>query len=206
MTPANVDKLAMMSWSREHVGCNLREEISVKVGVHQGSSLSPLLFITVQKPSPKSFILNHWRNCSWVRPLCRRPGHHLWITGGTATEAGPLKFSMEGKGLRVSMLHGRETMGEDRGGGYPWGSTPLIIPAQFFPFYSGSPFYLYFFRNSPPKIKIFPQAHLTPAPCPFFIKSPPNPQPLTPVLHVLPYETCAPPADWWYVHVKCSDS
>ena len=33
--------------SRLCVGCNMREEFSVKVGVHQGSCLSPLLFIMV---------------------------------------------------------------------------------------------------------------------------------------------------------------
>ena len=103
---------------------------------------------------------------------------------------------MEGKGLRVSMLHGREVMGEGRGGGYPWGSTPLSL--HIFSILLPLPFFLYFFfRYSPPKIKIFPQAHLTPAhfssKAPLPPPPPPNPQAL--ILHVFPYETCASPAD-----------
>ena len=42
--------------SRGHIGCNLSEEFSVKVGIHQGSYLSSLLFITVLESSPKSFV------------------------------------------------------------------------------------------------------------------------------------------------------
>ena len=34
--------------SRALVGCNLSEEFSVKVGVHQGSCLSPLLFMVLE--------------------------------------------------------------------------------------------------------------------------------------------------------------
>ena len=41
-----------------HVGCNLIEEFSVKVIVHKGSYLSPILFITVLKAFCKSFILD----------------------------------------------------------------------------------------------------------------------------------------------------
>ena len=47
--------------SRVRAGCNLSEEISLKVGVHQGSCLSPLLFITVQNSSLKEF----HTTCSW---------------------------------------------------------------------------------------------------------------------------------------------
>ena len=66
--------------SRVRVGCNLSKEFSVTVGVHQGSCLSPLLFITVLEALSQEFCtrcscvqmtwlssLNRWRNCkiSW---------------------------------------------------------------------------------------------------------------------------------------------
>ena len=35
------------AWSRVHVGEGYSEEFEVKVGVHQGSVLNPLLFIIV---------------------------------------------------------------------------------------------------------------------------------------------------------------
>ena len=41
--------------SRVHVGCNLSEQFSVKVGVHQGSFLSPLLFIMVLEALSQEF-------------------------------------------------------------------------------------------------------------------------------------------------------
>ena len=41
--------------SRMHVGCNLSEEFSVKVGFHQGSCLSSLLFIMVLEALSQEF-------------------------------------------------------------------------------------------------------------------------------------------------------
>ena len=37
------------------VGCKLSEEFSVKVGVHQGSCLNPMLFITVLEAFSQEF-------------------------------------------------------------------------------------------------------------------------------------------------------
>ena len=45
--------------SRVHVGCNLSEESSVKVGVHQGSWLSPLLFIMVLEAFSQEFCIGY---------------------------------------------------------------------------------------------------------------------------------------------------
>ena len=48
--------------SRMHVSCNLSEKFSVKVGIHQGSCLSPLLFITVPEALSQEFRIG----CPWV--------------------------------------------------------------------------------------------------------------------------------------------
>ena len=49
--------------SRACVGCNLSEEFSVKVGVHQGSCLSSLLFITVLEALYQELrTVCHWEN------------------------------------------------------------------------------------------------------------------------------------------------
>ena len=48
--------------SRMHVGCDLSEESSVKVGVHQGSCLSPLLFIIVLEALSQAFRTG----CPWT--------------------------------------------------------------------------------------------------------------------------------------------
>ena len=173
-----------MSWSRVQVGCNLREEISVKVGVHQCSCWAPCYSSQYRSPLPRV---------------------SYWITGGTAIETDPLKFSMEGKGLRVSMLHGRETIGEDRGGGYPWGSTPLSLH-NFFHFALAPFFPSNFSGTLRQKLRFFPKPIWPQPPAHFSSKAPPtNPQ--APVLHVLPYKTCAPTRWlWWHVHVECCDS
>ena len=47
--------------SRVSVGCNLSEEFIVKVSVHKGSSLIPLLFITVLKAFSQEFCIG----CPW---------------------------------------------------------------------------------------------------------------------------------------------
>ena len=46
--------------------------------------------------------LSIWKRMSMGKPLCRCPGHHDWIAGGIAREAGPLE-DQHGKGLRVNM-------------------------------------------------------------------------------------------------------
>ena len=43
------------AWSRVHVGEGYSEEFEVKVGVHQGSVLSPLLFIIVLEALSREF-------------------------------------------------------------------------------------------------------------------------------------------------------
>ena len=43
------------AWSRVHVGKGYSEEFEVKVGVHQGSVLSPLLFIIVLEALSREF-------------------------------------------------------------------------------------------------------------------------------------------------------
>ena len=46
---------SMYENAREPVDCNLGEEVGVKVGIHQGSCLSPLLFITVLEAPLQEF-------------------------------------------------------------------------------------------------------------------------------------------------------
>ena len=58
---------------RVRVGCNLSEEFNVKVGVHQDSCLSLLLFIT----NLEEFLTG----CSVGKLMYRLPGHHYCITG-----------------------------------------------------------------------------------------------------------------------------
>ena len=67
-----------------HVGCDLSGEFSMKVD----SCLSPLLLIMVLKTLSQEF---HLYRTSLGKPVCRWPGHHLWITGGNAREANPLE-------------------------------------------------------------------------------------------------------------------
>ena len=61
--------------SRVRVGEGYSEEFEVKVGVHQGSVLSPLL----------------------LGPLCWRPCYHSWITGGMCQKALDMERSNGGE-------------------------------------------------------------------------------------------------------------
>ena len=73
---------------------------------------------------------------------------------------------------------------------YSQGSTPY--PAQIFPPYPCPLFSRFFFSGTHAQNSDFlppPHAHLTPAPCPFFVKSPPAPDPITPG----PRPPCPPP-------------
>ena len=68
------------------------------------------------------------------------------------------------------------------GSGPPTPGVQPHYPAQFFPPYS-PPLLSYFFSGTPVQNSDFlplSPAHLTPAPCPFFIKRSPTPAPLTP--------------------------
>ena len=85
--------------SRVCVGCNLSEEFSVKEGIHQGSCLSPLLFITVLEALSQEL-------------LTRCPGENLYANDlvsitesrGITTEADPLEDQHGRKG--TSGQHG----------------------------------------------------------------------------------------------------
>ena len=63
--------------------CNLSKEFSVKGGVHRGSCLKPLLFITVLEALSQKFRTG--------KPVYRWPGHHLWIAGGTSNRKWSLR-------------------------------------------------------------------------------------------------------------------
>ena len=78
--------------SRVRVGEGYSEEFEVKVGVHQGSVLSPLLFIIVLEA------------LSWVPlwgpmggPLCWWPCYHSRITGGMCQKALDMERSNGGE-------------------------------------------------------------------------------------------------------------
>ena len=85
--------------SRVRVGCNLSEEFSVKVGVHQGSCLSPLLFITVLEALSQEFRTG----CPWENLYA----DDLVIISESLEELQQKLFlwktNMEEKGLRVNM-------------------------------------------------------------------------------------------------------
>ena len=84
--------------SRVGVGCNLNEEFSVKVDIHQGSWLSPLLFITVLEALSQEFCTGcPWENL-YINDL-------VVITESLEELQKKLilrKTNMEGKGLRVN--------------------------------------------------------------------------------------------------------
>ena len=83
--------------SRVGVGCNLSEVLSVELGVHQGSCLSPLLFITLLEGLSHEFRTR----CPWEN-LCA--DDLIIITLGELQEKLILwKTNMEGKGLRVNI-------------------------------------------------------------------------------------------------------
>ena len=88
----------MKTPSRVHVRSNLSEESSVKVGVHQGSCLSPLLFITVLEALSQEFRTG----CPWENVYAEM----AIVTELLAEVQQKLilwKTSMEGEGLRVNM-------------------------------------------------------------------------------------------------------
>ena len=66
--------------SRVRVGDGYSEEFGVGVGVHQGSVLSPLLFIIVLRGS----IQGVPHRLSVGAAVCRRPDDQCWVHGGTA--------------------------------------------------------------------------------------------------------------------------
>ena len=89
------------AWSRVHVGCNLSEEFSVKVGIHQGSCLNPLLFNNEHgSRSPHQKVSDRM---SLGIPVCGWPGDHVWIAGGMQEKLILRQASMEGKGLQLNM-------------------------------------------------------------------------------------------------------
>ena len=68
--------------SSVRVGEGYSEEFEVKVGVHQGSVLSPLLFIIVLEALSR---IPLWGPLGG--PLCRWPCYHHWIAWGMCQEA-----------------------------------------------------------------------------------------------------------------------
>ena len=74
--------------SRVRVGEGYSEEFEVKVGVHQGSVLSPLLFIIVLEALSRVPL---WGPLGG--PLCGWPCYHRWITWGMCQEALDLERS-----------------------------------------------------------------------------------------------------------------
>ena len=86
------------AWSRVHVGKGCSEEFEVKVGVHQGSLLSPLLFIIVLEALSREF-------CSGV-PWKNLYADDLVIIAELLEECVrrllTWKEAMEKKGLRVN--------------------------------------------------------------------------------------------------------
>ena len=69
--------------SRVHVGEGYSEEFEVKVGVHQGSVLSPLLFIIVLKPYQESSALGSPGRTSMPMTLLSSLNHLRNVSGGS---------------------------------------------------------------------------------------------------------------------------
>ena len=84
--------------SRVRVGDGYSEEFGVGVGVHQGSVLSPLLFIIV-----RGSIQGVPHRLSVGAAVRRRPDDQCRVHGGTAGKVQTWKTEMEKKGLRVNM-------------------------------------------------------------------------------------------------------
>ena len=85
--------------SRFLVGCNLSEEFSVKMSVHQGSCLCHLLIITVVSAPSQKFC----KGCLWENLYA---DYFVVITESLEELQEKLIFwktNMEGKGLRVNM-------------------------------------------------------------------------------------------------------
>ena len=87
------------SRSRTRVNTSFSEEFEVKVGVHQGSVLSPLLFIIVLEALSREFHVG----CPW-KMLC---AHDLFFLAerfeGLMTKMAIWKNGLESKGLKVNM-------------------------------------------------------------------------------------------------------
>ena len=85
--------------SRVGVGCNPSEDFGVKMGVHQGFNLSPLLFIMVLETLSPEFRTG----CPWENLYA----NDLVIITESLKELQhkliPWNTNMEGKGLRVNM-------------------------------------------------------------------------------------------------------
>ena len=79
--------------SRVHVGEGFSKEFKVKVRVHQGSVLSPLLFIIVLKALSRE---------SLGGPLCRWSCHHCWLPREMCQEALDMERSHRKKGFKVN--------------------------------------------------------------------------------------------------------
>ena len=84
--------------SRVRVGDGYSEEFGVGVGVHQGSVLSPLLFIIVLEALSREFRTG----CPWEL-LYADDLMISWVHGGTAGKGEDLEDRDGEKGLRVNM-------------------------------------------------------------------------------------------------------
>ena len=68
------------------------EEFEIKIGLRQGSVLSPMLFVEVGPTGPHQQEANH-EGCHGETPLCRRPGPGgEWQTGSTGDNGGVERF------------------------------------------------------------------------------------------------------------------
>ena len=107
--------------SRMHVGCNLSEEFSVKVSIHQGSCLNPLLFIMVLEA-----LFQHFHTgCPWENLYADdlviiiesleelQQKLILWKTNmeGLWVNMGKTKVLLSGPGLDVLQKSGEDPCG-----------------------------------------------------------------------------------------------
>ena len=109
--------------SRVRIGCNLSEEFSVKVGVHQGFNLSPLLFIAVLEARSQEFHTGClWQNCmriTWSSSLTRwRNYKRRWSSGRPTRKERDFRSTWEkanvlisGPGLDVLQKSGKDPCG-----------------------------------------------------------------------------------------------
>ena len=85
--------------SRVRVGCNASEEFNMKVGIHQGPFLSPLLFFTILKAMPQDF------HARWPWENLHADDRIIAIESSEELQERLIiwKTNMEGKGLRVNV-------------------------------------------------------------------------------------------------------